>query len=96
MENGIKRIRLCLGMTQQQFADMLGCTQGNIGHYETRDQMVPPETAKKLSAEAAKRGSVVSYEDIYGEVDEPVVKAKPRVSKEILETNERKKRHAED
>jgi putative transcriptional regulator len=96
MENGIKRIRLCLGMTQQQFADMLGCTQGNIGHYETRDQMVPPETAKKLIAEAAKRGSVVSYEDIYGEVDEPVVKAKPRVSKEILETNERKKRHAED
>jgi putative transcriptional regulator len=96
MENGIKRIRLCLGMTQQQFADMLGCTQGNIGHYETRDQMVPPETAKKLIAEAAKRGSVISYEDIYGEVDEPVVKAKPRVSKEILETNERKKRHAED
>ena len=96
MENGIKRIRLCLGLTQQQFADMLGCTQGNIGHYETRDQMVPPETAKKLIAEAAKRGSVVSYEDIYGEVDEPVVKAKPRVSKEILETNERKKRHAED
>jgi putative transcriptional regulator len=85
-----------MGLTQQQFADMLGCTQGNIGHYETRDQMVPPETARKLIAEAAKRGSVVLYEDIYGEVDEPVVKVNPRVSREILETNERNKRHAED
>jgi len=96
MENGIKRIRLCLGMTQQQFADMLGCTQGNIGHYETRDQMVPPETARKLIAEAAKRGSVVSYEDIYGAVDEPVVVARFVMTKTARETNERKKRHAED
>lgn len=96
MENGIKRIRLCMGLTQQQFADMLGCSQGNIGHYETRDQMVPPETARKLIAEAAKRGSRVSYEDIYGVVDEPVAKMSPRVRREILESNERKKRHAED
>tara|TARA_R110000822_G_scaffold269882_1_gene392939 strand:- start:451 stop:741 length:291 start_codon:yes stop_codon:yes gene_type:complete len=96
MENGIKRIRLCLGLTQQQLADMLGCSQGNVGHYELRDQMVPPEMARKLIAEAAKRGSVVTYEDIYGSVDEPVVKPRPRVSKEILEANERKSRHAED
>ena len=91
MENGIKRIRLCLGLTQQQFADMLGCTQGNVGHYELRDQMVPPEMARKLIAEAAKRGSVVSYEDIYGAVDEPVV-----IARKTRETNERKNRHAED
>jgi len=96
MENGIKRIRLCLGMTQQAFADMLGCTQGNVGHYELREQMVPPEMARKLIAEAAKRGSRVTYEDIYGVVTEPVVKPKPRVSREILEANERKRRHAED
>jgi putative transcriptional regulator len=96
MENGIKRIRLCMGLTQQQFADMLGCSQGNVGHYELRDQMVPPEMARKLIAEAAKRGSRVSYEDIYGVVDEPVVKISPRVRREILEANERKRRHAED
>jgi putative transcriptional regulator len=96
MENGIKRIRLCMGLTQQQFADMLECSQGNIGHYELRDQMVPPETARKLIAEAAKRGSVVTYEDIYGTVDEPVVKIKPSVRREILEITERKARHAED
>ena len=69
MENGIKRIRLCMGLTQQQFADMLECSQGNIGHYELRDQMVPPEMARKLIAEAATRGSVVTYEDIYGAVE---------------------------
>ena len=96
MENGIKQIRLGLGMTQQAFADMLGCSQGNVGHYELRDQMVPPEVAKKLIAEAAKRGSRVTYEDIYGVVDEPVVKIKPRMTREIREANERKRRNAED
>jgi putative transcriptional regulator len=96
MENGIKRIRLCMGMTQQQFADMLGCSQGNIGHYETRDQVVPPDVARKLIAEAAKRGSRVTYEDIYGVVDEPVAKIRPIARREVLEANERKSRHAED
>jgi putative transcriptional regulator len=96
MENGIKRIRLCLGLTQQAFADMLGCSQGNVGHYELREQMVPPEMARKLIAEAAKRGSVVTYEDIYGVVDEPVAKISPRLRREILELTERRKRHAED
>jgi putative transcriptional regulator len=96
MENGIKRIRLCMGLTQQQFADMLECSQGNIGHYELRDQMVPPEMARKLITEAAKRGSRVTYEDIYGAVTEPVVKIKSSVRREILEANERRARHAED
>ena len=96
MENGIKKIRLHLGLTQQAFADMLGCTQGNVGHYELRAQMVPPEVAKKLIAEAAKRGSVVTYEDIYGLVDEPVVVARFAITRTDREINERKERHAED
>ena len=96
MENGIKRIRLCLGLTQQAFADMLGCSQGNVGHYELREQMVPPEMARKLIAEAAKRGSVVTYEDIYGAVDEPVVVARFVMTRKDREATERKKRHAED
>ena len=88
MENGIKKIRTQLGMTQQVFADMMECTQGNVGHYELRAQMVPPEVARKLIAEAAKRGSRVTYEDIYGVVDEPVIKIKEKGNKE--------KRYAED
>jgi hypothetical protein len=75
---------------------MLGCSQGNVGHYELRDQMVPPEMARKLIAEAAKRGSVVTYEDIYGTVDEPVVIARFVMTRVDREINERKKRHAED
>ena len=62
--NLIKAIRLRMGMTQQEFADMLGKTQGNVGHYELRDQMFPPEVAKKLIFEAAVRGHRVTYEDI--------------------------------
>jgi len=93
MENGIKRIRLCLGMTQQQFADMLGCTQGNVGHYELRDQMVPPDVAKKLIFEAAVRGSRVTYEDIYGVVDAPV---KRKLRREALELAERRNRNVEE
>ena len=85
MENGIKKIRLYLGMTQQAFADMMECSQGNVGHYELREQMVPPEVARKLIAEAAKRGSRVTYEDIYGVVDEPVIKIKSRVSRKADE-----------
>lgn len=88
MENGIKRIRLCLGLTQQAFADMLECSQGNVGHYELRAQMVPPEMARKLIAEAAKRGSRVTYEDIYGVVEEPLAELKTWFKKPVLEEEE--------
>lgn len=83
-----------MGLTQQAFADMLKCTQGNIGHYESRDQVMPPHVAKTLIFEAAIRGHRVTYEDIYGKVDAPVIKR--RLTADALEQLERKKRHAED
>ena len=92
--NRIKEIRLRMAMTQQEFADMLGKTQGNVGHYELRDQMFPPDVAKKLIFEAAVRGHRVTYEDIYGEVTTPAIKRRLRA--EALELSERKVRHAED
>ena len=61
----IKEIRSRLDLTQAALAEGLGCTQGNIGHYE-RGQSVPPEVAKKLIAFAASRGCLITYEDIYG------------------------------
>lgn len=61
----IKTIRERLGVTQSELGDAIGCTQGNVGHYE-RGQTVPPETAKKLIAYAATRGVNLRYEDIYG------------------------------
>ena len=63
--NRIKTIRGQLGLTQAALAEALGCTQGNIFHYE-RGQTVPPEVAKKLIGFAAASGLVLTYEDVYG------------------------------
>ena len=92
--NLLKQIRLRMGMTQQEFADMLGITQGNVGHYELREQTMLPEGAKRLIQEAAVRGHRVTYEDIYGAVHAPVLTSRAR--REALELAERRARHAED
>ena len=93
-QDRIKSIRQRMGMTQQQFADMLGMSQGNVGHYEAHGQLMPPDVVRKLIIEAAVRGHRVTYEDVYGKVDAPVLKQ--RVRRDVLEQMERKKRHAED
>ncbi len=64
--NNIKNIRERLGLTQSALAKGIGCTQGNVGHYENKNQTIPPDVAKRLIAFAAKRGLTISYEDIYG------------------------------
>ena len=80
--NRLKQIRLRMGLTQQEFADMLGVTQGNVGHYELRGQTMPPEGAMRLIAEAAVRGHRVTYEDIYGVVGTPVARQKKKIKEE--------------
>lgn len=64
--NAIKSIRTCLGVTQATLAEGIGCTQGNIGHYENKGQTIPPDVARRLIVFAADRGLAVCYEDIYG------------------------------
>ena len=66
--NTIKAIRTRLGLTQSALAEGIGCTQGNVGHYENKGQTVPPEVARRLIAFAATLGVQLSYEDIYGPV----------------------------
>lgn len=66
--NRIREVRVMMGMTQVQFAQMLGMTQGNVGHYENKDQTVPPDVARRLILEARSRGHVLSFSDVYGEV----------------------------
>jgi len=61
----IKAIRERLGVTQSAMAEGIGCTQGNIWHYE-QGQTVPPDAAKKLIVYAKTLGHDVSFEDIYG------------------------------
>ena len=83
-----------MGLTQQEFADMLGISQGNVGHYELRDQVMPPHVARFLIMKAADRGHRVTYDDIYGKVHAPVLTGLAR--RQALEIAERNKRHAED
>lgn len=73
----IKAIRDRLELTQAALAEALGCTQGNVGHYE-RGQTVPPDVAKKLIAFASLRGHRVTYDDIYGS-PEPIATGAPAI-----------------
>lgn len=65
-----KGIRERLGVTQEEMAEALSCSQGNVSLLD-RGQTVLPETAKKLIAFAATRGVTLTYEDVYGPVRLP-------------------------
>lgn len=70
----IKSIRIRLGITQAALAKSIGCTQGNVGHYENKGQTMPPDVAKRLIAFAAQHGLRLSYEDVYGPpIQEPAL-----------------------
>ena len=69
--NTIKSIRARLGLTQAALAEAIGCTQGNVGHYENKGQTVPPEVARRLIAHAARLGVPLSFDDVYGPSPQP-------------------------
>ena len=62
--SSIKSIRYRLGLTQSELAAGIGCTQGNIWHYE-QGQTVPPEMAKRLIIYANSLGHELTFDDIY-------------------------------
>ena len=62
--NTIKSIRERLGVTQTALAAGMGCTQGNVGHYE-RGQTMPPDAAKRLIEYADSLGHPITFNDIY-------------------------------
>lgn len=66
--NRIKEVRARLGLTQIKLAELLNMTQGNIGHYENLDQVVPPDVARRVILVARSLGHELTFEDIYGEV----------------------------
>lgn len=70
----IKSIRERLGLTQTELATGVGCTQGNIGHYE-RGQHLPVDRAEKLIDFAQRKGLRLTLDQIYGRVPLPA----PRV-----------------
>jgi putative transcriptional regulator len=68
--HNLKSIRERLCVTQQVLAENIGCTQGNVGHYE-RGQTLLPEVAAKVIAFAASRGLRIGYDHIYGDAPLP-------------------------
>lgn len=84
LPNRFKALRERLGLTQDQMAQVLGCTQGNIGHYELRGQSVPPAVAQRLIFECAIRGTQITYDDIYEPAS--VLWAKAQVQRHMLRT----------
>lgn len=75
----LKAIRAQLGITQQAMADGLGCTQGNVVHYE-RGQTIPPATARKLIDFCAARGLPITFDHVYGSSTLPTLTPASEVS----------------
>lgn len=64
--HNLRRIRKHLGISQKALGEGIGCTQGNVYHYE-KGQTFSPEMATKLIAFAASGfGLALSYDHIYG------------------------------
>lgn len=66
----VKSIRELLGLTQLELAQGLGCTQGNVAHYE-RGQTLPPHVAARLISFARRQGVRLTFDHIYGEAQLP-------------------------
>ena len=75
----LKTIRTRLNVTQKVFADGIGCTQGNVGHYEC-GQTVPPDAAKRVIDFCRKFGLRIGFDHIYGGQPIPALKSKRRTT----------------
>ncbi|MDD2690224.1 MAG: helix-turn-helix domain-containing protein [Simplicispira sp.] len=74
LKNNLKSIRERLCVSQQALAAGIGCTQGNVGHYE-RGQTLPPEMARKVINFARLHGLELSFDHIYGSASLPIITA---------------------
>ena len=79
--HNLKPIRDRLGITQQAMADGIGCTQGNVGHYE-RGQTLPPDMARKLIEFCATKGLLITFDHVYGDQALVGVQGAPAEAKE--------------
>ena len=68
--NSIQAIRERIGVTQSAFGEGIGCTQGNVGHME-RGQTVMPPMAEKIIAFAATKGLEIGFDHVYGNAQLP-------------------------
>lgn len=63
--NTIKAIRERLGLSQLALGRGIGCTQGNVFHYE-RGQTLMPDAAKRLITFCAEHGLILTMDQLYG------------------------------
>lgn len=64
--NQLRAIRKRLNVTQAELGRGIGCTQPNIGHYETDRQRLPPDRATALIEFSAGRGLLLTMGQVYG------------------------------
>lgn len=64
--NQLRAIRKRLNVTQAELGRGIGCTQPNIGHYETDRQILPPDRAKAVIDFSADRGLALTMGQVYG------------------------------
>jgi putative transcriptional regulator len=69
VRNNLKAIRKLLKLSQAELAKLIGCTQSNIGHYESKGQRIRQEIAQRIVAVAKAKGVSITFEDIYGEIN---------------------------
>lgn len=66
MTCNLREIRIAIGLTQRQVADLFGQTPSNISHYESGKQDLPARCARMLIHAAAANGKAVTFDDVYG------------------------------
>lgn len=86
--NNLKAIRAQLKLIQAELAKLIGCTQGNIGHYENKNQTISPEVAMQIISVARERGLEITLEDIYMETKMKEIKIVKEVKPEIKILND--------
>lgn len=65
MKSNLRAIRLRLGMTQRELAEVFGQTAANISHYENGKQDLPPVCARALIEAAHHRAQSLTFDEIY-------------------------------
>jgi len=69
MKNNLRTIRKLLKLSQAELAKLIGCTQSNIGHFESKGQRIRQELAQRIVVAAKAKGRNITFEDIYGEMN---------------------------
>ncbi|MDR5618316.1 helix-turn-helix transcriptional regulator [Arsenophonus sp.] len=63
--NNLSKYRKELGLTQTNLANVLGCTKGNISHYEHGRRKADLESCRKLVYFFNKNGLKVTIDDLF-------------------------------